>query len=101
MPCDDLQENNLGNADFSKFTDGSYLKGDHGKYCAGYAIATLLDVLRQHLYQWLLQLQSLNYMILHKLILYPSTKSTKFILIVDTVLEKLMILECCGSNMAC
>lgn len=44
MPCDDLQENNLGNADFSKFTDGSYLKGDHGKYCAGYAIATLFDV---------------------------------------------------------
>ena len=40
MPCDDLQENNLGNAGFSKFTDGSYLKVDHGKYCAGYAIAT-------------------------------------------------------------
>ena len=40
MPCDDLQENNLGNADFSKFADSSYLKGDHGKYYAGYAIAT-------------------------------------------------------------
>ena len=50
MPCDDLQENNLGNAGFSKFTDGSYLKVDHGKYCAGYAIATTFELLRQHLY---------------------------------------------------
>ena len=33
-----------GNADFSLFTDGSYLKGDNGKYCAEYAIATLFDV---------------------------------------------------------
>ena len=29
----------LGNVDFSWFTDGSYLKTDNGKYCAGHAIA--------------------------------------------------------------
>ena len=38
-PPDDLQEAPLGNVDFSRFTDGSYLKGSSGKYCAGYAIA--------------------------------------------------------------
>ena len=39
-PCDDLQETSLDNADFSWFTDGSYLKGENDKYHAGCAIAT-------------------------------------------------------------
>ena len=44
-PHDDRQEIHLGNTDFSWFTDGSYLKFDNGKYCAGHAIATLFDVI--------------------------------------------------------
>ena len=44
MPRDDLQESHLGNVDFSWLADGSFLKGDHGKYCAGYAIGTPFDV---------------------------------------------------------
>ena len=28
----------MGNVDFSRFTDVSYLKGDNGKYCPGCAI---------------------------------------------------------------
>ena len=43
-PRDDLQEMPLGKADFSRFTDNSYLKADNGKYCAGYATATRFDV---------------------------------------------------------
>ena len=39
-PCDELPESSLGNADFSWFTDHSYLKVDSGKYCAGYATTT-------------------------------------------------------------
>lgn len=45
-PCNDLQEIPLGNDDFSQFTDGSYLKGDSGEYCAGYAITTPFDVVK-------------------------------------------------------
>ena len=45
-PCNDLQEIPLGNNDFSRFTDGSYLKGDSGKYCAGYAITAPFDVVK-------------------------------------------------------
>lgn len=30
--------------DFSWFTASSYLKGDNGKYCAGYVILILSDV---------------------------------------------------------
>ena len=33
-PGDNLQAIPLGNTGFSWFTDGSYLKGDNGKYCA-------------------------------------------------------------------
>ena len=44
-PHDDLTETPLDNADFSWLTDGSYLKGDNGKYCARYAIATHSDVI--------------------------------------------------------
>ena len=39
----DLKEIPLCNISFSSFTDGSYLKGDNGKYCVGYAITTLFD----------------------------------------------------------
>ena len=34
----------MDNVDFSWFIDGSYLKDDNGKYCTGYAIATLFGV---------------------------------------------------------
>ena len=44
LTSDDLQEIPLGNIDFSWFTDGSYLKGDNGKYCAVYAFTTPFDV---------------------------------------------------------
>ena len=37
-PNNDLQEIPLSNAEFSWFPDGSYLKEDNDKYCAGYAI---------------------------------------------------------------
>ena len=43
-PGNDLQEILFGIIDFSWFTDGSYLKDDSGKYCAGYAITTPFDV---------------------------------------------------------
>ena len=43
-PHDDLQKIPLGNIEFSWFTDGSYVKGDNGKYCAVYAIITSFDV---------------------------------------------------------
>ena len=42
---DNLQETPLINADFSWFTDASYLKDKSGKY-AGYAIATPFEVIR-------------------------------------------------------
>ena len=41
----DLQQTPLDNADFSWLTDGSYLNGDNGKYCAGCAIATPSDII--------------------------------------------------------
>lgn len=37
-PGPDLQETPLSNTDFLWFTIGSSLKGNTGKYCAGYAI---------------------------------------------------------------
>ena len=46
-PNNDLQEIPLGNADFSWFTDGSYLKEDNDKYCAGYAIGTPFDAVEE------------------------------------------------------
>lgn len=42
-PNDDLQEIPLGNAEFSWFPDGSYLKEDNDKYCSGYAIVPPFD----------------------------------------------------------
>lgn len=42
-PPDDLQKILLGNIYFSRFTDGSYLKGNNGKYCAGFATSTPFD----------------------------------------------------------
>lgn len=32
----------MNNADFSCFSDGSYLKGNNCKYCAGYALLIFL-----------------------------------------------------------
>ena len=43
-PCDNLWEILLDNFDFSWFSNGSYLKGDSHKYCAGYLTATSFDV---------------------------------------------------------
>ena len=48
--CDNTQEIPLGNIDFSWFTDGSYLKDDNGKYCAGMLLQFLLMLLRQYIY---------------------------------------------------
>ena len=50
-PHDDLQETPLASTDFSGFTEGSYLKGDNGKCCTGYAIATSFDFIEAVLYQ--------------------------------------------------
>ena len=43
-PCDDLWEVLRDNFDFSWFSNGSYLKGDNCKYCAGYLTVTSFDV---------------------------------------------------------
>ena len=43
-PRNDLQEIPLSNIDFAWFTNGSYLKGNNGKYCAGYAIVSPFHV---------------------------------------------------------
>lgn len=48
-PCDDLHEIHLGKADFSWFADGSYLKGDEGKYCAGYATFDVVEAVSLHM----------------------------------------------------
>ena len=48
-PCDDLHEIPLGNADFSWFADSSYLKGDNGKYCAGYATFGVVEAESLHM----------------------------------------------------
>ena len=50
-------------------TDRSYLKGDNGKYCDGYAIKSPLMLLGQNLYLWVLQPTSLNYTPLHEFVL--------------------------------
>ena len=44
-PCEDLQLTPLSNTAFLWSTDGSYLKGENGKYCAGYAIANTFDII--------------------------------------------------------
>ena len=51
----DLQEIPLSNADFSQFTDGSYLKGNNDKYCARHSFVTPFDVIEQYLCLWLLE----------------------------------------------
>ena len=60
----DLQEIPLSNADFSQFTDGSYLKGNNGKYCARYAIATSFEIVEAASLPKLLWPKRLNYMLL-------------------------------------
>lgn len=99
IPRDDLQENPLGNADFSSFADGSYLKDDNGKYCAGYAIATPFDVEVACL-PLATSAQQAELYALTELVLESSTKLPIFVLIVDMLLEQLMFLEHCESNMA-
>ena len=49
-PHGDLKEISLNDADFSWFTDGSYLKDDNGKYCVGMLLQFLLMLLRQYIY---------------------------------------------------
>ena len=68
-PHNDLQEIPLGNGDFSWFTDGSYLKGDNGKYCAGYAIAIPFDVVEAALLPTATSAIRLNFTLLHGLVL--------------------------------
>lgn len=43
-PLDGLQETPLSTSNFSRFTDGPYLKGYKGQYCTEYAISTPFDV---------------------------------------------------------
>ena len=83
IPLDDLEEIPLGNSDFLWFTDGSYLKGDNSKYCAGYPTTTPFDVEAASLPM----ANRLNYMLLHGLVLQPRTKLPVFILIVDIFSE--------------
>lgn len=66
------------------------------------AIATLFDVLEASLLTatQLLQPHRLKYMLLNGLVLHPRTTLPIFILIAETLSEKHMILECCGSNMS-
>lgn len=71
-----MQESALGNTDFSWFSDGFFLKSDNDKYCAGHDITILLILLAAtHLYLWLLWLNRLNYILLHKLVLQSATDS--------------------------
>lgn len=83
----------MSNIDFSWFIDRSYSKCDNGKYCAEYVTATPFDVVEAAL-----QPKRLNYMLVHSL--YTGTKLSIFILTVDMLSEKLIVLECYGSNMA-
>ena len=46
IPHNDLQEIPWGAIDFWGFPDSSYLKGDSGKCCSGYALTTSLDILQ-------------------------------------------------------
>ena len=66
----------------------------------GMLLELLLMLLRKHLYLWLLWPKKLNSLLLHRLALEPRAKLPIFILKVDMLSEYLMILECCGSNMA-
>lgn len=45
IPPDDLQKTPLDKANFSWFTDSSYLKNENGKYCAGYTTVTSFDII--------------------------------------------------------
>jgi len=67
-PHDDLKEISLNNADFSWFTDGSYLKDDNGKYRAEYACATPFDIDEAAPLLMATLAQQDEYMILHNLV---------------------------------
>lgn len=45
-PRTDLQEMPLDNAEIEWCTDGSYLRGDDGNFIAGYAVVSLLEVIK-------------------------------------------------------
>lgn len=77
-----------------------YLKSDSSKYCVGYAIATPFDVVEAVLYLGLFHFDRLNYSLLCKLVLQLSAKLSIFTLILYMLSKYLMILECCGSNVA-
>ena len=59
----------------------------------GMILQLLLILLQQHLYLWLLWLNRLNYILLHRLVLQSATDSRH-------AFRVAMILECCRSNMA-
>ena len=61
-PRNDLQKIPLGNIYFSWVSDGSYLKGNNGKYCAGYA--TSFEIVKAASLPTLLWPKGLNYMLL-------------------------------------
>ena len=68
-PHGDLKEISLNDADFSWFTDGSYLKDDNGKYCAECAFATPFDIVEAAPLLMATFAQQDEYMILHRLVL--------------------------------
>ena len=77
----------MGNADFSWFSDSSYLRGDNGKYCSKEAIETLSDIVEvEPLLMATLTKQAELYTVTQACTLAKS-KLTIFILRVDTILE--------------
>ena len=63
-PCNDLQKIPLGNIYFLWVSVGSYLKGNNGKYCVRYAIATSFEVVEAASLSKLLWPKRLNNMLL-------------------------------------
>ena len=64
IPRNDLRKILPGNIYFSWVSDGSYLKGNNGKYCARYAIATSFEIVEAASLPKLLWPKKLNYMLL-------------------------------------
>lgn len=85
-PCDNLSETPLTNADFSWLTDGSYLKDENGRYCAGYAIATPFEVIATTPLPLATSAQQAELDALLKLVPWPRVKPQTFIPIVSTPL---------------
>ena len=97
-PCEVLQETPLSNANFSWFTDGPYLKGDNGKYHAGYEISTLFDVIQVAPLPLVTTAELAELYALKQASTLAKGKLPTFILIVDMLSDWLMILKCCGGN---